>query len=42
MTAAGTIKRLDDVEGILRLEDGTYIKIEDIIKIQSSMLEVGE
>ena len=42
VTAAGTIKRLDDVEGILKLEDGTCIKIEDIIKIQSSMLEVGE
>ena len=42
VTAAGTIKRLDDVEGILKLEDGTYIKIEDIIKIQSPVLEVGE
>ena len=42
VTAAGTIKRLDDVEGILKLEDGTCIKIEDIIKIQSPMLEVGE
>ena len=42
VTAAGTIKRLDDVEGILKLEDGTCIKIEDIIKIQSSVLEVGE
>lgn len=42
VTAAGTIKRLDDVEGILKLEDGTCIKIEDIIKIQSPVLEVGE
>ena len=42
VTAAGTIKRLDDVEGILKLEDGICIKIEDIIKIQSPVLEVGE
>ena len=42
VTAAGTIKRLDDVEGILKLEDGTCIKIEDIIKIQSPVLEAGE
>ena len=42
VTTAGTIKRLDDVEGILKLEDGTCIKIEDIIKIQSPVLEAGE
>lgn len=42
MTAAGKIKRPDDIEGILKLEDGTCIEIENIIKIQSLVLEVRE
>lgn len=42
VTASGTIKRLDDIEGILKLEDGICIEIEDIIKIQSPVLEADE
>ena len=41
VTVAGTIKRLDNVEGILKLEDGTCIKIEDIIKVQHKMMDIN-
>lgn len=42
VTTAGRIKRLDDTEGVLRMEDGTRIRIKDILKIQSSVLEMCE
>lgn len=39
ITATGHLKRIDDVEHVIRLGDGTVISIDDILKIDSEIFK---